>query len=566
MLKRSIILFLVFNFFWLSGCESSLIDNPENERHVVVFFSSQSLSSSLKATSDEETISEIILYGVDADDNVLKSYLVEDPSLTVTLDNVSVKVTSFYAIANPSEDMKDEKDNISTVSELMEMICDFPDAPSSPFMMSGKGDVSEYSVNIELFRTVAKIEIIGKNGLQINSIQVTNTPDKGYVFEQEIPSIPTCSLTYYSTNNNVSSNTVTLYVAENDTNNPTKFEVTGAIDGKNANYEFKLKQNDAEIPILRNKKYQVGVAPTGNVSVTIEEWDAIVADDYVVPKPKPNYPDYSNGIKILAIGNSYSEDAMRYMFNMLVQLGVEPSKITLVCAYIGGGTLEQHVNNISLLPSKRSDYRELVFSANGYVEWKNNSARLIDELVGLEWDIITLQQQSRRSGQPGEYEPHLGTLIQYVLQNAPPGYRLGWHMTWAFGAGYNELSYYSNSQLTMYNDICSTVQNNVVSSYPAVFDFIIPSGTAIQNARGYFGDNLNRDGSHLNESGCFIAGAMWVKTITGLDISELTKPFQTYEVSDPYTALSIQIGDPAFTAAIKAVNDAHNTPFGITYP
>ena len=50
-------------------------------------------------------------------------------------------------------------------------------------------------------------------------------------------------------------------------------------------------------------------------------------------------------MKILAIGNSFSEDAMYYLKNIADADGVEVKAVNL---YIGGCNLERHWKNISI--------------------------------------------------------------------------------------------------------------------------------------------------------------------------------------------------------------------------
>ena len=70
--------------------------------------------------------------------------------------------------------------------------------------------------------------------------------------------------------------------------------------------------------------------------------------------PTPNPPieqpgeteepeDNSTSIKILAIGNSFSVDAMEYLYGMLVDLGYE--EIVLGNLYTAGCTRESHATN-----------------------------------------------------------------------------------------------------------------------------------------------------------------------------------------------------------------------------
>ena len=78
---------------------------------------------------------------------------------------------------------------------------------------------------------------------------------------------------------------------------------------------------------------------------------------------------------------------------------------------------------------------------------------------------------------------------------------------------------FQSDQMKMYECITDTVQQHIVPRTD--FAAIIPSGTAIQNARSsYFGDKLTRDGYHLNELGRLIAGYTWFCMLTAKDIKE----------------------------------------------
>jgi hypothetical protein len=112
-------------------------------------------------------------------------------------------------------------------------------------------------------------------------------------------------------------------------------------------------------------------------------------------------------------------------------------------------------------------------------------------------------------------------------QKAADKVKFGWQVTWAY-AGQNVhpgfLDGYANynySQSTMYQDIMDTAQQVVLPS--KLFDFYVPTGTAIQNARSsYVGDRLNRDGIHLTKGlGRYIAAMTWASAL-GIDIDKVT--------------------------------------------
>jgi hypothetical protein len=106
----------------------------------------------------------------------------------------------------------------------------------------------------------------------------------------------------------------------------------------------------------------------------------------------------------------------------------------------------------------------------------------------------------------------------------------------------------------MYNAITQTVQNKILSN--SRFDFIIPSGTAIQNARTVYGDTLNSDGTHLNDRGRFIAAAMWLRQIFDFNVDVFDSPYQAMN------GVILTLEDMAKIE--KCVEDAFNDPFKVT--
>ena len=583
-MKNSIFIFwLAFFLFSSAGCNKEVINDDEETRSIVVFFTTQthSLLKSI-ANHDEEMIEEVLLFGVDADNKVLQDFKVKKPSSDgERINHVFREVKSFYTIANPPEALSKaiEEKKPQTLSDLEKMTCNFSSAPKSPFLMSGKGDVNSFSATIELVRAVAKVKISSNSDFTIQSVTVYDTPSKGYVFKQKSLSVPESAepikyTTVYSTVD--SPDDITLYVAENNILKPTKFVVTGTLDDDSREYTVELKKNGQNIDIVRNAYYHINVEPISEseVSITISspEWNDVSTDPHSVPKTDP----YKNGIKILAIGNSYSDDALRYMFDMLVQLGVDKNNIKLVNAFISGGTLDDHWEFIST--GKHSDptnkkLRRKTFIANGINNTDGDNVYSHEYMITQDnWDIITLQQFSGDSGRPEKYG-NLQKIINYVKEKATStNVKIGWHLTWAYAEPYiitvNAGPYplkYSN-QMDMYTKICSTVQELIKLKPAGDFDFIIPAGTAIQNARSIYGDNLNSDGTHLNNCGAYITGAMWIKTITGYNIANLSNytadKITSYD--PPYSTPPFIVNETSLGNVVQAVNAAYAFPFEST--
>lgn len=254
-------------------------------------------------------------------------------------------------------------------------------------------------------------------------------------------------------------------------------------------------------------------------------------------------------IKVLAIGNSFSVDGMEYLYQIAKDAGVE--QVVLGNLYIGGCSLEQHWNRA------KSNSPSYTYYKNDTGEWTSSSSwTMLDGIQDEDWDIITLQQASGSSGISSTYTPYLENLINYVNdKKTNDNAKLGWHMTWAYqqDSTHAEFSKYDKSQETMYNAITTAVQNTVVPT--GAFDFIIPSGTAIQNVRtSYIGDTLTRDGYHLSYGlGRYTAGLTWFKTLTGKSVDDIE-----------YVPSSSDFTDEKVAIVKEAVNAACSSPFEVT--
>lgn len=214
-------------------------------------------------------------------------------------------------------------------------------------------------------------------------------------------------------------------------------------------------------------------------------------------------------MKILAIGNSFSDDAMEYLYPVLSALG--ETNLFLGNLYIPGCPLSLHLEN-ALSAAHAYDYRT---NADGI--WHTEPGfPLPQALKSREWDVITMQQASYDSGKAETFDA-LAPLITYVKNNAPGKPALAWHMTWAYqnGCTHGGFAAYGNDQKRMYDGILNAVKTRVLPL--SEFSFVLPAGTAIQNARASFlGDALTRDGYHLSDPlGRYIAALTLARVLTG---------------------------------------------------
>ncbi len=214
-------------------------------------------------------------------------------------------------------------------------------------------------------------------------------------------------------------------------------------------------------------------------------------------------------VRVLAIGNSFSEDAVE---QNLHELG-EASDIDIIIGnlYIGGCTLERHWLNAQ---RDSAAYRYRKVGLDGRTA-EQQDTRISFALQDEEWDYVSLQQASGFSGQFSSYEPYMDSLLVYVGSLCPKAKML-WHQTWAYATDstHEDFPRYDNDQQKMYESI-------ITASHEAVkignFKKVVPSGTAIQNARtSVMGDTMTRDGYHLNLVwGRYIAACTWFEVLTG---------------------------------------------------
>ncbi|MBR2969306.1 MAG: DUF4886 domain-containing protein [Clostridia bacterium] len=219
-------------------------------------------------------------------------------------------------------------------------------------------------------------------------------------------------------------------------------------------------------------------------------------------------------LKILCIGNSFSQDTLAYAYGVAKSLGVNEVKLANMC--IGGCTLQQHAENA------KNDLPAYSFELNENDEWTETpNFKLSTALYADKWDYVSIQQASGFSGLKESFEGHIDYLIAYIRERVPKETKIVWNMTWAYqqNSPHEHFAFYSNSQTTMYRSIIQTVRD-VVLKRPEI-SIVVPVGTAIQNARtSSLGNSLTRDSFHLSlGTGRFIAALTFIHKITGIELS-----------------------------------------------
>lgn len=227
-------------------------------------------------------------------------------------------------------------------------------------------------------------------------------------------------------------------------------------------------------------------------------------------------------IKILAIGNSFSDNALNYLPALAKELGI--AEVIVGKLYRGSCTIDRHWSDAQA----GNSYER--FDLNTGSGWVTQSTKtLIHALTLHDWDIITMQQSSGVSGMTSSLG-NLQNLIDYVNANKTnPDAKLYWHMTWAyaFNSTHGSFGNYNSDQMTMYNAIVDVSKNYIVDN--GSFAGIIPAGTAVQNYRDRDTQNasvestyITTDGYHLRNYSQVIVSMTWLRTLTGLSLDGIT--------------------------------------------
>ena len=266
--------------------------------------------------------------------------------------------------------------------------------------------------------------------------------------------------------------------------------------------------------------------------------------------PQTNAPTTIKTLKVLAIGNSFSVDAMEHLYTIAQAEGVE--QIVLGNLYIAGCPLDKHAKNANTGEAAYKYYKNTL----GVWEMKPVNVSLLEGLQDEQWDIITMQQSSPNSGLTDTYDPHLETLVAFVNENKTnPDAKLFWHMTWAYQSDstHKPFANYGNDQNSMYLGIVNALQQKVEST--GYFEKTLPVGTAIQNARTSFvGDTLTRDGFHLSDLGRVIAAYTWYAVMDG-------QPLYAVNID---RAGALNLTDGHKQVIVEAVNAAIENPYKAT--
>ncbi|MBP1926035.1 hypothetical protein J2Z76_001899 [Sedimentibacter acidaminivorans] len=263
-------------------------------------------------------------------------------------------------------------------------------------------------------------------------------------------------------------------------------------------------------------------------------------------------------VKILAIGNSFSEDAAYWLYDIAKSAGVD---VIVGNVYFSGCSLKTHWNNAS---NNNATYT--------YYKWTSSTMEKLEKqtmkscILDERWDFITFQQASPDSGIYSTFQPYLNNLIGYTKGiSRNKNVKLALNMTWAYAENSTNENFetYNSDQKIMYNSIINSYKQ---ASFDSNIDIIIPCATAIQNARTNsllraVGNELTLDGYHLEEDiGRYIAGLTYFETLIVKNWDKEKK-----DINDVTFMPNINDNNKELVSLVKnVVNNAVLKPYTVT--
>ena len=236
-------------------------------------------------------------------------------------------------------------------------------------------------------------------------------------------------------------------------------------------------------------------------------------------------------LKVLSIGNSFSQDAQRYLHQIAKNEGMDMKCVNL---FIGGCSLQKHYMNMM------QDKATYLFELNG--ESLGIFVSIADALRSDNWDMITLQQVSWLSTKYETYSPYITKLSECVRLFCPNA-KIMIHQTWAYEEGSIRLSEEVGclDQHDMFHQLEKAYQTaaNAISA-----DGIIPCGEVMMKAIDNGIGQIHRDQYHAGFGvGRYLLGLTWFKVLTG----EMAKC--------KFNAFDVEVDEKQIAIAIKAVEE-----------
>ena len=286
-------------------------------------------------------------------------------------------------------------------------------------------------------------------------------------------------------------------------------------------------------------------------------------------------------LKVLTLGNSGAVDCGHMLALIANAEGYENFKLATL--YYSGCSLTMHVGFMS----KNEAVYKLYLSSTDEpdkIPTIMNDVTMEQALRYDYWDIIVMQDGSwdMAGNDTASIRNNIQILQKYVLDNClNPNPKFVYNSNWAgptdnalrdtYPNPENNVYYtryvaYGNDRSTLYNAIIKGVQNAVVPDDS--FEYIIPSGTAMENALSSYWEekDIHRDYWHASDRARVMVSYVWLCRLFGIQQLEEIKLdkipmafFKSMQGTEDYVLTE---SDKAII--LESVNNALKNPFAVT--
>ena len=223
--------------------------------------------------------------------------------------------------------------------------------------------------------------------------------------------------------------------------------------------------------------------------------------------------EQSTWMRILAIGNSYSQDSLAYV--PFIMRAISPNiKMQIGILHQDSASIEDHYNNFIWARDEDTDhnkgenYRFFLYDSSGTNAWvdfgssQDNKKSIQWALDNYDWDLVLMNNTRMESGNPPEkYIPLENLISAYV------GYaiKFGGIMTINHPSSHNggtpsnpntgsSIYFIGEEELdARFDQSCATNRNEIEKT---LCDFVLPVATAVMNA--YTVETIKSIGSYAN--------------------------------------------------------------------
>ena len=286
-----------------------------------------------------------------------------------------------------------------------------------------------------------------------------------------------------------------------------------------------------------------------------------------------------DSLKVLVLGHSLMVDSGHMLALIAATEGVE--NFTLGTLYYSGCPLYRHVEFLTNDSPAYSLYLSSTDNPKQPPEVMND-VTMGQALRHLDWDVIVMMGGTFELAKDETFtKGDIQKIQSYVNENKYKKDAIfAWHMPWAFAtepelqakytAGGNPYikgyASYNNDRVELYKAFAAMVEKHIMTD--DTFQFLVPSGTAIENAMSSYMDefDLLRDYGHASDLGRVISSYTWycklfgVEELTELKFTTIPKNFFRSK-TDP---VDYQLTEMEQKIVIESVNNALKNPLQIT--